>query len=480
MDHILFLIAMFSRQVSRSITKTLSKGNNGNPLLFLTIQSKTYATDANHSIIKGEDKPIENTIGYVLSLNARNNPYANALRSVHQKFNWSFNTLKRHVEAFACGVIEVGLRPGDRLGMIQGVNAENLVALLGCAKVGASLVQFPEVKNAKDLTRFIELFRPRVLMLPLKIGKVNYLNILRETIPEFEKGLFSVPVRSKRFPFLKQILLTDPKEDPQEGTLRFKDILVYGPFGYYENPLRRLALNIDKETPAIVLMDGNDPNKATPYVLSHKNLLTAGTALAAKLGLQQGDRVLIPKYLTSPFGSVLGNFAAFTSGATIVYPKEEYEASTLLQTVALEKCSILFVQSSDMLEILNVSDVSNLELGSLRAVVTDDAVSDVHLSTLKSLLPNAAIFKISQLTPTSGLIAIDGDVVGNVEVKVTRPEDSKIVHRDTFGDLKIRGDLVARGYWNDIGLMNLDIDEDGWLNTGKIAKINKDGKIMLK
>ena len=87
---------------------------------------KSASVDSTHSIIKADAKPIENTIGYVLSQNARVNPYANALKTPHQHFTWSFNTLKRHVEAFACGVVEIGLRPGDRLGLIQGANAENV------------------------------------------------------------------------------------------------------------------------------------------------------------------------------------------------------------------------------------------------------------------------------------------------------------------------------------------------------------------
>jgi fatty-acyl-CoA synthase len=304
--------------------------------------------------------------------------------------------------------------------------------------------------------------------------------MLYEVIPEFEKGAFSVPVKSKRFPFLKQILLTDERLAPQEGTVRFKDILVYGPFGYYENPLRRLAMNIDKDTPALILLDGTDPNKATPHVFSHKNLLNAGAALAVKLDLKQGDRVLVPKYLDTPFGSVLGNFAALTSGASLVYPKEEYDASTTAQSIAAEKIAVLFAQASDLQDILASKDINQLDLSSVRAIVTEENLAENLLATVQSTFKNASLIRVNGHSNTSGLITIDGQVVGNNEVKITREADAKIVHRDTFGDLKVRGDFVAKGYWNDIGIMNPDIDEEGWLNTGKVAKISKDGKLQFK
>lgn len=56
------------------------------------------------------------------------------------------------MEALACGLTEMGLRPGDRLALNQGMNAEQLVTLLACAKIGAIMVPLPEIKTAKDMT----------------------------------------------------------------------------------------------------------------------------------------------------------------------------------------------------------------------------------------------------------------------------------------------------------------------------------------
>jgi acyl-coenzyme A synthetase/AMP-(fatty) acid ligase len=64
---------------------------------------------------------------------------------------WSNLSLKKHVDALACGLLEHGLRPGDRLGFIQGNNAEQIVTMLACAKIGAILVEFRNVKNEKEM-----------------------------------------------------------------------------------------------------------------------------------------------------------------------------------------------------------------------------------------------------------------------------------------------------------------------------------------
>ena len=97
------------------------------------------------------------------------------------------------------------------------------------------------------------------------IGKTNYWNMLYELIPELDKAQLNCPVKSKRYPFCKQIILTDFDYEPNEhkGTFKYKDTFVYGPFGYYENPLRRIALTINEHDPALIILEGDDIKKAT-------------------------------------------------------------------------------------------------------------------------------------------------------------------------------------------------------------------------
>ncbi len=94
-----------------------------------------YSTEAStsstekHSYVKGASDvtPIQHTVGYQLSQNARTMPFANAFRSSHQKITWSNNNLKKHVEALACGLLDLGIKPGDTVGIVQGSNSEQVL-----------------------------------------------------------------------------------------------------------------------------------------------------------------------------------------------------------------------------------------------------------------------------------------------------------------------------------------------------------------
>ena len=47
------------------------------------------------------------------------------------------------------------------------------------------------------------------------------------------------------------------------------------------------------------------------------------------------------------------------------------------------------------------------------------------------------------------------------------------------GELQLRGDSIMKGYHNQPEMTAEVIDEDGWLHTGDIAKITRDGHIYI-
>ncbi|KAL9652571.1 hypothetical protein ABK040_000139 [Willaertia magna] len=456
--------------LSRRVLRSLAKGNKNSTLSLLGNNLFNNQRFNASSYLKGEQtQAIDNTIGYVLSKNARTSPYANALKCSFQDVNWNYATLKKHVEALACGLIEMGVRPGDRLALIQGMTAETFVTLLACAKIGAILSPIPEVKTAKDLTRFIELLRPRVIITSTKIGNRNYFKMIKEVVPELSLSDLHLPFKSKKFPYCKQILFTDNREKPKDGTYQLRDVLVYGPFGYYETPLRRIAMQLEPTNPGLVLFNDKNPEKATSTIYTHKNLLNAGNLVAKELGLQHGERVMIPKYSTTPSGAILGNFTAFVTGGVVVYPSEEFNTATTLSQLSLENCSTLFVESQELEDLLNHADLGKHTFDSLKNIVICVPLgvdTTATIATVKQKLPNVKVTVVSGLEETSGILTVNGKVVDNTEVKVVD------------GTLHVKGTTVAAGKWQDIGQVGYDINEDGWVNT-KNTKVKIEGEKLV-
>jgi fatty-acyl-CoA synthase len=438
---------------------------------------RAYST--NYSYLKGETfEGINKTVGNYFATQTKNIPYTNAIRSSHQRILWSYSALKKHVDALACGLLELGLRPGDRLGFIQGNNAEQVVTMMAVSKIGGILVEFKNVKTVKDFNRYMELFRPRLVMLPTNYQKVDYWSMLYDLIPELDKAQQKAPVKSKRFPYCKNFILTDFDIEPRRGTYLYKDAFVYGPFGYYENPLRRAAMHIKPDDAALILLDEEDVNKAKPVVYSHQNLLNSGFILGKMLGIKPGDRVMVPSNQNTIYGSILGNFSTLVHGATLVLPCNVFNAGDVLKYLAQDQCTVIIAQPNEYKELLQHPELGKYTFPTLRVVAVDDFAGDELVHDLESKF-KIKVTRIKGLNETAGLLQVNSQMAYNTELKIIRPKDGKILEKDTNGWLKVKGPTVAKGYWNDIGCMNDKIDEDGFLLTNKMGMIDSTGKLII-
>ncbi|KAL0481411.1 acyl-CoA synthetase [Acrasis kona] len=450
-------------------------------------QCRSYAkaeSNDRHSIISNDEKVnlVDKTIGYILSRNARAQPYANAFRSPQQKDAQYTNVeLKKYAEAIACGFVELGLRIGDRVGVIQNATAEQFLVQLACAKVGAIAAQFTDIKNAKDLTRYLDLFRPNMLVMPSKASKVDYYRLVLEAFPELntqdypEEIMYVQPIKTKRFPFLKQIFFTDRVSEPIPGTYHIQDAHVYGPFGYYESPLRRIALKINVNNPAFITLESS-LDKGKNIVWTQSNVLNAANICVEAANIKFGDVVFVAGYQNSAFG-LISNYAAFLANATLVYPCEEFDAAKVMDHIQTEKCTVLFVRSKDADALMSYPD--DVDISSVRAIFTDAETEDVK-NNLKRKFTNAQVKSIHGLDTLGGLAMLDGNTVPGTQIKITRNLDDRIVHKDTFGDVRVRGQSISSQHWNDIGLMNADVDEDGWVKTGRMGKVDDKNKLQVQ
>jgi len=73
--------------------------------------------------------------------------------------------------------------------------------------------------------------------------------------------------------------------------------------------------------------------------LSHFNILNNGYFVGRALHLSELDRVCIPVPLYHCFGMVLGNLAALTHGAAMLYPAESFDPKATLEAVARERAT---------------------------------------------------------------------------------------------------------------------------------------------
>jgi long-chain acyl-CoA synthetase len=106
----------------------------------------------NLSIVYGPSEPqlVDYTLGDLLDTQASIRPDRQCVVVPFTNTRWTYADLQREAQKLAKGLLALGVRPGDRVGILAG-NCEQYVAMLfGCGYVGAILVVLNSTYTAAE------------------------------------------------------------------------------------------------------------------------------------------------------------------------------------------------------------------------------------------------------------------------------------------------------------------------------------------
>src|SRR5205807_2273599 len=102
----------------------------------------------------------------------------------HQRIRWTYRELKERVDAFAAGLLTLGLKRGDRIGMWSPNNAEWVVTQFATAKAGLILVNINPAYRLAELEYALNKAGCVALITAAQFKTSDYLGMLRELAPE--------------------------------------------------------------------------------------------------------------------------------------------------------------------------------------------------------------------------------------------------------------------------------------------------------
>jgi len=402
----------------------------------------------------------------------------------HQQVRWTFRELKERVDAFAAGLLALGLKRGDRIGVWSPNNAEWLITQFATAKAGLILVNINPAYRLSELEYALNKAGCVALITATQFKTSDYVGMLRELAPELASAAPG-NLHASRLPELRLVITIGT--DPVHGMVRFGD--VSGLAGNAErHRLAALAEGLQFDDPINIQFTSGTTGFPKGATLSHHNILNNGLFIAGAMKLTEHDRVCIPVPLYHCFGMVIGNLGCLTHGAAMVYPGEGFDPLATLEAIAEEHCTAVYGVPTMFIAEMDHPDFAKFDLTSLRTgmmagspcpiEVMKRAFSSMHLSEI------VIGYGMTETSPASFASATDdtlerrvstvGRVLPHVEAKVVDAE-GRIVPCGTAGELLTRGYLVMLGYWNDEGKTREAIDAAGWMHTGDLATIDAEG-----
>jgi len=425
------------------------------------------------SLVQGPTTPplIEHTIGEALALAATRWGEREALVSVEQDIRWTFAELLEKADAFAAGLLALGLEPGERIGIWAPNCVEWTLTQFAAARAGLILVTINPAYRTSEASFTMAKVGLAALVFMDRFKTSDYATMVAEITPHL--------------PALRRIICIGNAIHP--GWIPF-----YRVAGHADDASLRMLDAIGRElraTDAInIQFTSGTTGQPKGATLSHRNILNNGYFVGAAQRLQPGDRICIPVPLYHCFGMVMGNLAAIAHGATMVYPAAGFDPGATLAAIERERCTSLYGVPTMFIAVLAHPEFDRFDMRSLRTGAMAGAVCPEPLmrSVIGRLhMPQVTIaYGMTETSPVSFQTATDdsmerrtgsiGRVQPHLECKIV-DEDGAVVPAGTPGELCTRGYSVMLGYWDEPEKTDAVIDSEGWMHSGDLAVIDDAG-----
>ncbi len=431
---------------------------------------------------------IGDTIGISFDKSAVRWPDRPALIVRQQKVRWTYNELKARVDAFAAGLLALGLAPGDRIGIWSPNNAEWVITQFATAKAGLILVNINPAYRTYELDYALNKVGCTALITADRFKSSDYLGMLRELMPEIE-GASPGEVRAKRVPALSTLISIGRGETP--GYVRFDDVPGMGG-DRHRKMLADLQPKLQFDDAINIQFTSGTTGAPKGATLTHHNLLNNGYFIGEAQRLTDRDKVCIPVPLYHCFGMVLGNLACVTHGSAMVYPGEGFDPLGTLETVESERCTALYGVPTMFIAELGHAEFKRFDLTSLRTGIMAGSPCPIEVMrrcvTEMNMREVTIAYGMTETSPVSTQTSCDdplerrvstvGRVHPHIEVKIIDSE-GRIVPAGISGELCTRGYSVMLGYWDDIDMTARAIDRGRWMHTGDLATMDEEGYVNI-
>ncbi|XP_054463456.1 medium-chain acyl-CoA ligase ACSF2, mitochondrial-like [Anoplopoma fimbria] len=431
------------------------------------------------------------TIGQTLDSIVQRWPDREAVVFLQEGIRKNFAEFQQDVDKAAAGLLALGLKRGDRLG-VWGPNVyEWILFQFASAKAGIILVSLNPAYQLKEVEFTLKQVQCKAVVCPTRFKTQHFCEMLRELCPEIDMKPEGM-IQSSRLPDLRMVIVTDSR---QPGMLHVDDVMQAGESRHHKQ-LMDLQNKLSFDDPINIQFTSGTTGSPKGACLSHHNIVNNAYfgGLRMGYGWRPKVRVCVPVPLYHCFGSVLAGMNMAVHGVTLVFPSSGYNSQANLEAIQSEKCNLVYGTPTMFTDMLVQQDSHKYDLSSIEAGIM--AGSPCPPEILKKMITDMNVKEIMiayGTTENSPLTFLGfpqdnvelktntvGCIMSHTEAKVVDPNTGEIVPLGASGELMIRGSCVMHGYWNDPEKTREAISQDGWYRTGDTASLNSLGYCRIE
>jgi len=399
---------------------------------------------------------------------------------------YSYDEVRGGARRVACGLMRLGIKKGDRVGLYLPNVPHYVAAYYGIMMAGATVVNYSPLYTAAELEHQVEDSGTTILftlsasaLLPTALEVLNNSSLERLIVGSVAGAL--PPVKSFLFRLFKRSETTARPNDPRVMT--FSSLIAND--GNYPIP----AIDAEQDV-ALLQYTGGTTGQPKGAMLTHQNL-TANARQVQMIDPLPGSTDRIIGVL--PFFHVFANTCALNrtvlnGGEIVMLPR--FDATQVLAAIQRTKATALPGVPTMYQALLDNPATPNIDFSSLRLCISGGAPLPLEIKERFEAMTGAKVVEGYGLTESSPVVCVNpyeglnksgtvGQPVPGTRVRVVDREDpTKEAASGVPGELTFAGPQIMRGYWR-----RPDADKDvfigPWLRTGDVGFIDEDGYVKI-
>lgn len=419
-----------------------------------------------------------------------------AVVSVQQNRRLTYAQLASEVDILARGLVGIGFNKGDRIAVWSTSNIEWLLLQMATARIGAILVNINPAYRPRELAFALQRSEVQGLFTIPGFRTSDYIAMLLEIIPELKNGAPD-QWKSVQFPALRRLVVYNPEapgktDRPAEGFLLWQEVLTAGEQLAHDK-LEAAAARLDRDDPINIQYTSGTTGFPKAVVLTHHNILNNAWFSALAMNFTERDRLAVPVPFYHCFGMVLGNLLCLSVGACIVIPWEYFDAGQTLQAIETERCTAIHGVPTMFIAELEHPQFPKFNLSTLRTGIMAGApcpsallsrvMEEMRCKELLIGYGETEASPLTHLTTRGDSLEQRTETVGknlpHQEVKIIHIVTGETVPLGERGEICFRGYHLMTGYYADEEATRRTIDRQGWLHSGDIGTMDRDGYVRI-
>jgi fatty-acyl-CoA synthase len=427
---------------------------------------------------------LDYTLGEIIEKWAFETPGKEFIVYPDRNLRFTYKQFNERVDALAKGLLYIGIKPGDKVGIWAKNVPDWTTIMFATAKIGAVLVTINTSYKPAEVEYLLKDSDISTLFLVDGYRDSDYVEIMFELIPELKEQARG-ELKSEKFPFLKNLVFIGQQK--HRGMFNTAELIL---LGKHVDDIELESIRETLNCHDVINMQYTSGTTGFPkgVMLSHHNILNNGYATGQCMKYTTDERLLVCVPLFHCFGCVLAVCAVVTHGATLVFT-EDFDPLMVLASVQKEKCTALYGVPTMFVAELNHPMFEMIDLSTLRTGIMAGAPCPVETvnQVMTKMHMKDVIIVYGQTESSPGMTAtrthnspeVRATTVGfeypNVEVKIVNPVTGQECPPGIQGEICCRGYNVMKGYYKKPEATQKVIDSEGWLHSGDLAVKTENG-----